>query len=648
MSTRAIKVLFLIEDNLGDARLLREMLKEQGLNKADLKHVETMREAETHLNAHAVDIILLDLGLPDAQGLDALRLARAAAPRVPIVVLTGFDDEAMAAQALQEGAQDYLIKGQIDARDLHRALRHAIERKITEDALFVEKERAEVTLNCIGDAVACTDVAGNLTFINLVAENMSGLSSQQALGRPWAEVFRVVDAAAGDVIANPMTSALSHDETANLPSDSLLLRADGVKVPIEGSVATIHDRASRVTGAVVVFRDVSAARAMALQLAKAADDLANQNRMLNRVNGKLAAIIRSSPIAIYATDREGIVTMWSPAAERLTGFSEEEAVGTFDPMVPQEGAAEFVRYIHRVCAGESLSSAVLARRKKDGAMIEMSISMGPLTDDLGAPRGAIFLAENVTEQIAERKKIARMQSEFISTVSHELRTPLTSIRGSLGLIAGGGAGAISGQAARLVDIAHDNTRRLIRLVNDILDIEKLQSGLMAFRFAPVHIDEIIGQAIDANLAYAATFGIKLCPPSEGIHARLNADPDRVNQAVTNLIANAVKFSLPGARVEISAAVTKTGVRVSVEDHGTGIPESFRPRIFQRFAQADSSDIRQKGGSGLGLSIVREIMERHGGSVSFDSEPGVGSRFHLDFPALALAEPQTQDALGAAA
>ena len=160
MSKKSIKTLLLVEDNPGDARLLREMFNEQGSHNTELTHVECMSEAEKHLAEHAVDIILLDLGLPDAQGLGAVRRAHAAAPRVPLVVLTGLDDESLAAQALQEGAQDYLIKGQIETRGLLRALRYAVERKIMEEALFVEKERAQVTLNCIGDAVICTDIAG--------------------------------------------------------------------------------------------------------------------------------------------------------------------------------------------------------------------------------------------------------------------------------------------------------------------------------------------------------------------------------------------------------------------------------------------------------------------------------------------------------
>src|ERR1700722_15209362 len=152
---KSIKILLLVEDNPGDARLLREMFSGKGAHNTELTHVECMSEAEKHLANRVVDIILLDLGLPDAQGLGAVRRAHAAAPGVPLVVLTGLDDESLAEQAIHEGAQDHLIKGQVDARGLLRALRYAIDRKAMEEALFVEKERAQVTLKCIGDAVIC-------------------------------------------------------------------------------------------------------------------------------------------------------------------------------------------------------------------------------------------------------------------------------------------------------------------------------------------------------------------------------------------------------------------------------------------------------------------------------------------------------------
>ena len=188
MKANVVKTLLLIEDSLGDARLLREVFNENNAQAIQLTLAQSMKDAEALLATLLFDVILLDLGLPDAQGMEAVRRVRLAAPSVPLVVLTGFDDDALASQALQEGAQDYLVKGKLDSygssRGLMHALRCAVDRKVIEDALFVEKERAEVTLSSIGEGVICTDSAGDVTFLNAVAEELTGWSKEDAVGRP--------------------------------------------------------------------------------------------------------------------------------------------------------------------------------------------------------------------------------------------------------------------------------------------------------------------------------------------------------------------------------------------------------------------------------------------------------------------------------
>jgi len=247
-----------IEDNRGDARLLREMFTDPLSHDATIVHVETMAAAEEYLRQQAVDVILLDLGLPDVQGLGAVRRARAAAPRVPVVVLTGLDDETLAGQALQEGAQDYLIKSEIEVRGLLRALRYALERNSMEEALFVERERAEVTLNCIGDAVVCTDSSGNITFLNRVAQTLSGWSWSEAAAQPLGRVVEV--AGPGETVE--ALDARDDLLSVFVPDSGMLITRDGREIPVENSVAPIHDRLGLPTGAVIVVRDVTTARAM--------------------------------------------------------------------------------------------------------------------------------------------------------------------------------------------------------------------------------------------------------------------------------------------------------------------------------------------------------------------------------------------------
>ncbi len=311
MSRRPIETLLVVEDNAGDARLLQEMLRDEMAHRVNLMHVATMRDAEEHLAKHSVDVILLDLGLPDAEGLGALRRAHTAAPGVPLLVLTGRDDEELAAQALQLGAQDYLVKGQFFPGALLRAMRYAVERKILEDALFAAKERAQVTLNCIGDAVACTDVVGNVTYLNVVAEHLTGWSWEEATGRAAVEVLRIIDAATRKVVPDPMRMELGQKQSLHLPPNSLLVRRDGVETPIEDSVAPIHDSYGAPTGAVIVFRDVSATRALEIQMAHSAQHdfltgLPNRMLLADRIRQAIALAPRHvKKVGIVFLDLDG-------------------------------------------------------------------------------------------------------------------------------------------------------------------------------------------------------------------------------------------------------------------------------------------------------------------------------------------------------
>lgn len=249
-----------------------------------------------------------------------------------------------------------------------------------------------------------------------------------------------------------------------------------------------------------------------------------------------------------------------------------------------------------------------------------------------AEEGRPVLLRGVITDITERKRLDSMKNEFISTVSHELRTPLTSIRGSLGLIAGGIGGTLTPKAKGMIDIAKKNCERLVRLVSDILDIEKIESGKMTFDIRPIEVSPLLEQAVDANRGFAQSLGvsIELVNPLNGI--RVLADPDRLTQVVTNLLSNASKFSPKGGTVQLQVGWQGDNVQIAVKDQGTGIPDEFRTRIFQKFAQADSSDGRAKQGTGLGLNICKAMVERMGGRIGFDSVLGQGTTFFFDIPA----------------
>jgi signal transduction histidine kinase/DNA-binding response OmpR family regulator len=233
----------------------------------------------------------------------------------------------------------------------------------------------------------------------------------------------------------------------------------------------------------------------------------------------------------------------------------------------------------------------------------------------------------------ERKRLARLKDEFVSTVSHELRTPLTSISGSLGLLMGNAAGDLPASARRLVAIAHTNSQRLVRLINDILDIEKMEAGRVVFNFSRVEVRSLVAQTIEANRAIAADYGVRvrLADARALGTADVRADPDRLLQVITNLLSNAIKFSPADNEVVVTVEKGTDMICLTVRDHGPGIPSDFKPLIFEKFAQADAGDARQKGGTGLGLSIVKQIVDRLGGEVGFADAPGGGTLFYVQLP-----------------
>ncbi|WP_052351643.1 response regulator [Deinococcus pimensis] len=238
----------------------------------------------------------------------------------------------------------------------------------------------------------------------------------------------------------------------------------------------------------------------------------------------------------------------------------------------------------------------------------------------------------ISRDITERKRVERLKNEFVSTVSHELRTPLTSIRGSLSLIASGMLGELQPRGKKLVEIALSNSERLVRLINDILDIEKIESGRLEFQVETLSLPDLLSGAVDDNRGFAQGYGVDLELAPDLPRVSVRGDRDRLTQVLTNLVSNAVKFTPGGTGVTVGATLSGGVARVTVRDRGPGVPAEFRSRIFERFAQADSGDTRQQGGTGLGLSISRAIVERHGGTVGFEDHPEGGTVFFFTLPA----------------
>jgi PAS domain S-box-containing protein len=283
-------------------------------------------------------------------------------------------------------------------------------------------------------------------------------------------------------------------------------------------------------------------------------------------------------------------------------------------------------YVRRALAGEDVHFQY-TQANADGDLLDLSVKYLPRRNERGEVEGFYTLATDITEI----RRLERLKSEFVSTVSHELRTPLTSIRGSLGLLSGGVAGALPEKARGLIEIAKSNCERLIRLINDMLDIEKIESGKMTFNLRSLELMELIEQVARANDGFAVQHGVRLQVTAAVPEAKIQGDGDRLAQVLTNLISNACKFSPCGSSVDIAVSRQGDQLRVEVTDHGPGISEEFRKRIFQKFSQADTTNARKEGGTGLGLSISKAIIERLGGRIGFFSEPGKGATFYFELP-----------------
>lgn len=327
-------------------------------------------------------------------------------------------------------------------------------------------------------------------------------------------------------------------------------------------------------------------------------------------------------------------------AKQQVGYSEAELLTmTAVDIKPNMSKSSYAELVAELLNGSKISHTFeTVHRHKQGhdVPVEVTLQVVKQLDNDG-----LQLLVAVVRDTSERKVIERMKSQFVSTVSHELRTPLTSIRGALGLALGGALGEIPEKARTMLSIANRNSERLTLLINDLLDLEKIESERMSINFKLIDLVEIVYQTLETNQSYADNYQVTLKLTELPETAWVNADEHRLLQVFANLLSNAIKFSPVGGVVELSVIPHTDYYEVRITDHGNGIPEAFRERIFGRFAQADSADNRQKDGSGLGLSISKAIVERHKGKIGFDSQEGVGSTFFFSIPRSKTAPTQEE-------
>jgi PAS domain S-box-containing protein len=348
------------------------------------------------------------------------------------------------------------------------------------------------------------------------------------------------------------------------------------------------------------------------------------------LNARQQAIFNGAVDGMLVLDHKGYICELNPSITRLFGYEERELVGRHNTVLIDnppslEASQAWLQQVTTAGAGRAGHRREFTGCRKDRSSFPTDVAISRFED------GGDDFYIAVIRDITHRKRVEAMKTEFVSTVSHELRTPLTSISGSLGLLASGTVGQLGEKAARLVSIAHNNSERLVRLINDILDIEKIESGNMAFDMRRLQVAPLVQRTVAANRGFAEGHRVTMTIHVPPWPQYVMGDPDRLEQVLTNLVSNAIKHSPEGGEVEIWGEQRSGNARIEVRDRGPGVPLEFRERIFGKFAMADGSDSRTRGGTGLGLAIAREIAERHGGEVGFADREGGGTVFFLELP-----------------
>ena len=494
--------------------------------------------------------------------------------------------------------------------------------------------RLQAIVEHAGDAIVTIDDQGIVEIFNPAAQRIFGYQPQEIIGQPVTQLvarhFRATLAhAIDDVGRNGL------DSRAPVNRQVFAERRDGARFPANLVVSEMRIGGRRAFACLV--RDISQRR-------RSAGEAMRKNRKLVETLCLQQAIFDSTDYAIIAVNASGQVTMFNDGATRMLGYTEGEMrtqdalVRLHDPAELAERAAAMSLELGRpVRVGPEIFIAKAREGmrderewtyiRKDGSRVPVMLSIAPVWDEQHALAGLVGIAQDRSEQ----KKTEQLKNEFISTLSHELRTPLTSIRGSLGLLSGGAAGQIPAGAKALLDIAVTNCDRVVRLINEILDVDKIVAGSLIFDTRIQPLLPLVEQALTASVSHAAKFQVGYALRCDDGAMAAAVDAVRLRQAIVNLLSNAAQFSSAGDVVQVHLQRIDDMARLSVIDHGIGITPEFHARVFQKFAQADATDSRKIGGAGLGLSIAKAIIEQHHGALAFHSAPGVRTEFYFDLP-----------------
>jgi PAS domain S-box-containing protein len=476
--------------------------------------------------------------------------------------------------------------------------------------------------------VIATDQQGKVITFNQTAEEALGYAAHEVVGREtpslWHDPEEVTARAAAlsEELHEPVPLGfevlVSKSRRQGIDSSEwTFIRKDGSRFPGNLTVTTLRDRRGAPTGYLGVVEDITERR--------------RQQQALRTSEETFRTAMEFAPIGQVLIAPDGRWLKVNPALCRLLGYSEEELLAGRLQWLTRSDAEDSAQMVRKLQT-DQVQTCQLEKvfQRRDGRVISMLLSMSLVRRGDSQPDYLIAQVQDITE----RKEMERLKNEFISVVSHELRTPLTSIRGSLGLLLGVFTQELPQKVRSLIEIAYNNCERLIPLINDILDIDKIASGHMRFEMQEESVAVLTMQAVQANEAYARKFDVTIAVAPIDEKLRVVVDAARYQQVLSNLLSNASKFSPPGGVIEVSAEARDGRVSIAVRDYGEGISEEFQPRIFSKFSQADSSATRAKGGTGLGLHIARQLVEQMQGTIEFTTMVGKGTTFRVEFPLVA--------------
>lgn len=484
-----------------------------------------------------------------------------------------------------------------------------------------EAETLDVTLQSIGDAVIVTDVGGRVTFLNPVAERITGWSMADARDQPFEKIFHVVNEHSGKPVEYPVAKVLESGGIVALANHTILIARDGRRVPIDDSGAPVRLPDGELVGVVVVFRDIT------------------ERKRAEHEHAWLAAIVESSDDAVASKTLDGIVTSWNPAATHLFGYQPAEIVGKpITMIIPPELHSEETEILARLRRGERIEHYETVRVAKDGRRIDISLTISPVKGQDGTIIGASKIARDITQRKRNERLLReadQQKDEFLATLAHELRNPLAPICAAAELLKS--ARNLAPELRAATAILERQARHMTHLVDDLLDISRITSGRIRLQQEAVELGELLKNLIDTHRhsLQAARHQVNLAIPGAAVH--VSADRVRVTQIVSNILHNAIKYTPPGGRIEIALRTQDRQAIVSIRDNGMGIPAARLDHIFEPFAQLDTSYEHGDGGLGIGLTLAKKLVELHGGSIEARSAGhGQGTEFLIRLPSMEAA------------